>query len=92
MTDYSILDISTDVDKDYMAIESSRRVIEFIQDQVEATLEIPIIDDTVNELTEEFNVQLESTVPSKLRAPARAIVTIINDDGKVRIVSFSEIP
>ena len=45
---------------------------------------IPIIDDSVVEMDEQFTVVLSSSDPNMLTSNSQATVTIVNDDSKLR--------
>ena len=45
---------------------------------------IPIIDDSVVEIDEQFTVVLSSSDPNVLTSNSQATVTIVNDDSKLR--------
>ena len=56
------------------------QLFEFSPDQEEIVVPIPLVDDVFPEETEQFEVILEASPGVFVDSPARALVTIRNDD------------
>ncbi len=59
---------------------TSSGALTFVPGQVEATVEVSILDDTLDELNETFTMALTSANGAALDTPATTTVTILDDD------------
>ena len=67
-------------DSDYQQTEFT---VTFGVDQDKVCLEVPILDDQMDEGTEKFEIIITGTPPGVSAAqPERTVVSIIDDDGK----------
>ena len=73
---------STSVPPDYQAPSMTSKVV-FEPNERSKSVGINIIDDTVFEAAEQFEVSLTSDVANHLEFPSTAMVTILNDDSEV---------
>ena len=77
---YATVQASARSGKDF---ESTSGTLTFFDQQTEASIVIPILDDDLVEATESFNVTLDRPTIAPLLVPRTATVTILDDDGSL---------
>src|SRR5439155_22156364 len=76
------------VPSDYTAVSTT---VNFADGETSKTVNVPIINDVLNEPDETVNLTLSNvTGSSTLGAPSAAVLTITNDDAAGGVISFSQ--
>ncbi|WP_193193627.1 PA14 domain-containing protein [Nostoc sp. MG11] len=75
--DYKTVDGTAKVGSDYKAVSGT---LNFAAGQISKTIAIPIINDTVGEPNETFNLKLSNAIGAKLTSKDTSVITIIDDD------------